>query len=61
MQSGQGWIMGVRDGRATRQPVRLGIRGATQIEMIEGASEGDAAVPVTAGLRTGQRLRPVSP
>jgi HlyD family secretion protein len=61
MQSGLGWIMGVRDGRATRQPVRLGIRGATQIEITAGASEGDAAVPITAGLRTGQRLRPVSP
>ncbi len=60
IQSGRGWIMGARDGRAVRQPVRVGIRGVTQIEILEGAVEGDVAVPVSSGLRTGQRFRPVS-
>lgn len=61
IQSGRGWVMGVREGRSWRQPVRVGIRGASQIEILEGASEGDLAVPVNAGVLTGQRLRPVAP
>jgi HlyD family secretion protein len=60
VQSGRGWIMGARDGRAVLQPVRTGIRGAGQVELLEGAAEGDLAVPVNAGLRTGQRFRPVA-
>lgn len=55
------WIMGVRNGRAFKQPAKLGLRGNTQIELLEGAAEGDLAVPVTAGLLTGQRLRPILP
>jgi HlyD family secretion protein len=60
-QSGRPWIMGVRDGRAVRQDVRTGIRGPGQIEIIEGAKEGDTAVPVNAGLVTGQRFRSLLP
>lgn len=60
-QSGRPWIMGVRDGRAVRQDVRTGIRGPGQIEIIEGAKEGDAAVPLNAGLVTGQRFRSLPP
>jgi HlyD family secretion protein len=60
IQSGRGWIMGVHEGRAVRQPVRTGLRGPGQVEVLEGAAEGDLAVPVNAGLRTGQRFRPVA-
>jgi HlyD family secretion protein len=59
VQSGRGWIMGVRDGRAVRQHVRVGVRGPNQVEILEGVSDGDLAVPVNAGLVTGQRFRPV--
>lgn len=55
------WVMLVRDDRAHRQPVRIGLRGVTQFEILEGLREGDRVVPVNAGLVTGQKLRPVPP
>lgn len=53
------WVMRVRDGRASRQPVKLGLRGANSIEILDGVSEGDEIVPVNAGAAAGQRLRAV--
>ncbi len=61
MLSGTPWIMGVRDGRAVKRPVSLGVRGNSDVEILDGAAEGDLAIPVTANLLTGQRLRPVRP
>ncbi len=61
MLSGAPWIMGVRDGRATKRLVTLGVRGNSDVEILTGAAEGDLAIPVTANLLTGQRLRPVRP
>jgi HlyD family secretion protein len=52
--------MGIRDGRAARMPVRLGLRGDSAIEILDGLAEGDAAIPVGAGVLTGQRIRPVA-
>lgn len=57
----QPWIMAVRNGRAARQPVKLGIRGSGNAEILEGAAEGDLAIPATAGILTGQRIRTVMP
>lgn len=59
--SGAPWVMGVRAGRATKQPVELGIRGDGEVEILSGVSEGDLAIPVTANQLTGQRLRPIAP
>jgi HlyD family secretion protein len=59
--SGHPWVMGIRDGRAYRQPVRLGLRGNNRIEILDGARDGDLVVPANSGLLTGQRLRPVLP
>lgn len=59
--SGHPWVMGIRDGRAYRQPVRLGLRGNNRIEIVDGARDGDLVVPANSGLLTGQRLRPVLP
>jgi HlyD family secretion protein len=59
--TGSPWLMGVRDGRAYQQAVRLGIRGNTRVEIADGAMEGDLAVPANSGLRSGQKLRPISP
>jgi HlyD family secretion protein len=53
--------MVVKDNRAHKQPVRIGLRANTHVEIIEGATQGDLAVPVTAGVMTGQRIRPVLP
>lgn len=59
--SGTPWILGVRDGRAFRQPVRLGLRGNALLEILDGPHEGDVAIPVASGVLTGQRVRPVLP
>jgi HlyD family secretion protein len=59
--SGSPWVMVIRGGRAQKQPVQLGIEGSTNVEITDGVSEGEVAVPITAGVRTGQRIRPVAP
>jgi len=53
------WIMGVKNGRAYKQPVRLGLQGNTQIEILEGMEEGAAAVPSTSKTQIGEQVRPV--
>jgi HlyD family secretion protein len=59
--AGSPWAMILRDHRAHKQPVRIGLRANTHVEILEGAALGDLAVPVTAGVMTGQRIRPVLP
>ena len=51
----------VKDHRAHKQPVRLGLRANTHVEILDGAAAGDLAIPVTAHVMTGQRIRPVMP
>jgi len=54
----QPWVLAVRDGRAERVPVKVGLRGDGRLEVLEGAAPGDALVPATNGLITaGQRVR----
>lgn len=55
------WVMRLRDGRASRQPVKLGLRGASSIEILDGVSEGDELVPANSGVLTGQKIRAVRP
>lgn len=55
------WGVGVRDGRAYRQPVRIGLRGGSNVEILEGFAVGDFAVPAASGVLTGQRIRPIRP
>jgi HlyD family secretion protein len=53
------WILVVRDDVATRQPVRLGLRGSGRLEIAQGANVGDQAVlPGTATVVAGMRVRP---
>jgi len=59
--NGSPWVMVARDRRAHKQPIRLGLRASTHVEILEGVAAGDLAIPVTAGVRTGQRLRPILP
>jgi HlyD family secretion protein len=56
------WVMKVQDGRATRAPLRLGLRGTGQIEVLDGLREGDLVLPATEDVAVGKRLRaqPVS-
>jgi HlyD family secretion protein len=52
------WVLVVRDARAVRQPVKLGIRGAGHTEVLAGLAAGDAVVPPSeATVREGQRVR----
>ncbi|CCD98828.1 putative efflux transporter [Bradyrhizobium sp. STM 3809] len=61
LTSGQPWVLGEKDGRAVKRPVRAGIRGNSHVEIVDGLSAGDIAVPASSGLVTGQRFRPVLP
>lgn len=61
VRSGAPWVLGVKDGRASKQPVKTGLRGNSHIEIVEGLAVGDLAIPQSSGVLTGQRLRPVVP
>ncbi|MCC6391843.1 MAG: efflux RND transporter periplasmic adaptor subunit [Bryobacterales bacterium] len=52
------WVMLAADGRLSKQPVKLGIRGDGVVEVIDGLVPGQAVVPPSAGpLRIGARVR----
>ena len=55
------WVMTVRGGRAVKQAVTLGLRGQSQFEIAAGLNAGDLAIPMSSGVLTGQRVRPVAP
>jgi HlyD family secretion protein len=57
--SGQPWALTVKNGRASKLPVKLGLRGASQIEVVDGMQSGDIAIPQSSGVLIGQRVRPV--
>jgi HlyD family secretion protein len=59
--SGQPWVLGIKEGRAARRPVRLGLRGNTQLEILEGVGESEAVIPLNSGAQTGQRVRAILP
>jgi len=54
-------VLGIKDGRATKRPVRLGLHGNTQVEILEGMADGEVAIPQNSGVLTGQRVRAVLP
>jgi len=41
------WVLAVRDGRARRVPVGIGVRGATRVEIVSGLAAGDRVIPAT--------------
>lgn len=52
------WVLVLRQGRAVRQPVSLGLRGDEQVEVLSGLHPGEPLVPAALALyRPGQRLR----
>jgi len=53
------WVFLVRDGKATRRAVRLGLRGEGSVEILDGLAEGDLVVHSGNAIRAGERLRPV--
>jgi HlyD family secretion protein len=48
-------VVVARDGRSERRNVRLGIRGDSAVEILEGLSEGDQVLP--AAVTPGRRVR----
>ncbi|CAN5347703.1 efflux RND transporter periplasmic adaptor subunit [soil metagenome] len=52
------WVLALRDGRAVRVPVRLGLRGVGSIEIAEGLKEGEPVIPQTEKAVAGDRVRP---
>ncbi len=54
----QPWVLVVRDKRAVKQFVTLGLRGDTRIEVLTGIEAGEGVVPVSkTGVKAGQRVR----
>lgn len=55
------WVMVERGGRAARLPVKLGVRGTGQVELLDGPAEGElvlrATGPLTEGVRVSARER----
>ncbi len=55
------WVLRVRDGRAERVPVQLGLRGIGMIEVVSGLAEGDLVIAQTEATVPGERVRPRAP
>ena len=52
------WVMKVVKGQARKQPVKLGARGGSQVEILSGLEPGDVVVSTPAtGLAEGKRVR----
>ena len=52
------WVLVVRDKRAVKQFVTLGLRGDTRVEVLSGIAAGEVVVPVSkTGVKAGQRVR----
>jgi hypothetical protein len=50
----------VKNGRATRQAVKLGVRGEGAVEVVEGLEAGDLVVAAgNSVVKAGQRVRPI--
>ncbi len=54
-----GYVVVIENGRAQRRPVKLGIRGTRQVEIISGVAEGQPVVtPFRGDLASGARTSP---
>lgn len=51
------WVLALRDGRAVKQPVKLGLRGSDRVEIVAGLQAGDRVIPDGAAAEPGQRVR----
>ena len=52
------WVLALRDGRAHRTTVTLGLRGVGAVEIAAGLAEGDLVIPQTEKAAEGDRVRP---
>lgn len=51
------WALRIEAGRARRIPLRIGLRGRQQVEVLEGLRAGDLVLPVSVALADGARVR----
>jgi HlyD family secretion protein len=51
------WALVVRDGKASRQPVTLGLRGEGKVQVLTGLVPGEWVVSPAATVEPGQRVR----
>jgi HlyD family secretion protein len=53
-----GWVLVAREGRARRQPVKIGARGEGRVQVSEGLKEGELVLPaVAAAVHDGAAVR----
>ena len=55
------WVLVLRDGRARRQAVALGLQGALQVQVLRGLDEGDRVIPAGSTIAAGDRVTPMAP
>jgi HlyD family secretion protein len=51
------WVLAVAGHRASRKPVKLGVKGEGQVEILAGVVPGDRLIPVAAHVAAGDRVR----
>lgn len=52
------WVLVVRSAHAVKQFVKLGLRGDTRVEVLEGITAGESVLPASkVGVKAGQRVR----
>jgi len=51
------WALVVRDGRAVRQPVKLGMRGEGTVQVLSGLVPGEVVVAPSSTVGPGARVR----
>lgn len=58
LDSGKPWVMVVRQQRAQKQPVKAGLTGTGQVEVLDGVAVGDRLIPASnLAIAVGQRVR----
>ncbi|KPG01230.1 permease [Rhodopseudomonas sp. AAP120] len=55
------YVLVAASGRAVVRKIRLGLRGVGFYEVLDGLAPGDRVVPLTSGVKAGQRIRAVVP
>ena len=61
LQTDRPWVLDADHGRAVKRAIKAGLRGISDVEILDGVSEGDLVIPSLSGILSGQRLRPVLP
>jgi HlyD family secretion protein len=52
------WVLAVREGRARREPVGIGVRGGSRVEIVSGLAPGDRVIAAAeAGIADGDKVR----